>query len=465
MILGNLKIVHVQLPAEARDLLPLDDPRKGITHNYNRSMLPSGQRQLALITFGDGEYGAIGILSKEGATARFQDRVRCSFIEETPPISFESLLDRVPSRLKPRAKSGMELEISCFTGVGGRAVLAAAIEIEPSISDALSRVIKHLKSKRSFKVAGNSPWVIVRQEWDAVDTALAVAKMPPSAMDVSLFDRHRPAPILTMLSPHSREDSQIDVDTNSFGGLTLLKTDIRGSREFYDYFADCRVTVINVNRQPIELTLGVDLIVYYARYHSYLLIQYKRLITKKKVIRTRVGHLETSQARYYPSRDANFKLDLQRMSDARKVIGKQTPMAPDDYRLNDDPFYFKFCRSDEINPDSRGMVKGLYILASDLELFLSSKASKGGGGGSSVGFDNLRRRFPNSLFVDLARSGWIGSRTVGSERIQQFLDGSLNSRRSVVMASVRTRIDHGAQEPADEDLSEGIDKQGDPDFF
>jgi hypothetical protein len=153
------------------------------------------------------------------------------------------------------------------------------------------------------------------------------------------------------------------------------------------------------------------------------------------------------------------------MSDARKVISEQTPMGPEDYRLNDDPFYFKFCRSDEINPDSRGMVKGLYILASDLEHFLSSKTSKGVGGGSSVGFDNLGRRFPNSLFIDLARSGWIGSRRIGTERIQKYLEDSLVRGRSVVLASVRTRIDSGAQKSADEDLSEGIDKQGDSDFF
>lgn len=464
MVPWNTKIAHIRLPSEASELLPLDDPRKGITHNFNRSMLPSGHRQLALITFGDREYNAIGILDKEGATSRFQDRVRCSFIERISAIPFDAILERLPQRLSPRVTNDMMQEVSCFTSPGGRAVLAAALAIEPTLADSLSMVMKHLRMKRTFKVPSSSPWAFVRQELDAVDTALTLAQMPPVGLDPSLLDRNHPAPILSLLSAHALEDGQIEIDANAFGGLIPNRVDIRGSKEFHDYYANSRVTVINVNRRSMESTLGVDLIIYYSRYRSFLLVQYKRLISKKVVIKSKAAHTEKIQTRYYPSRDANFKLDIQRMNEARKAVGDQIPSTPEDYRLNDDPFFFKFCRSDEFNPDSRGMVKGLYILASDLEHFLASKASKGTGGGSSIGFDNLGRRFPNSLFVDLARSGWIGSRQIGTERIQQYLEDSLGRGRSVVMASVRTRNDSEAQEPADEDLSEGIDKQGDPDF-
>ena len=153
------------------------------------------------------------------------------------------------------------------------------------------------------------------------------------------------------------------------------------------------------------------------------------------------------------------------MANVRAAVGIQVPQLASDFRLSDDPFYFKFCRADAIDPDSRGMVKGLYVLAKDVEHFLTSEESKGSGGGHSLGFDNLGRRFPNSLFVDLARNGWIGSRRVGSEKIEQYIESSLDSGNSVVMAHVQTGLSKSVEADADLDERAQVIDTGDTDPF
>lgn len=125
------------------------------------------------------------------------------------------------------------------------------------------------------------------------------------------------------------------------------------------------------------------------------------------------------------------------MKAVRVAITPQTIQSTQDYRLSDDPFYFKFCRSDYIDPDDKGMAKGLYVPALDLERFVESEESKGPAGGCSIGFDTIKRRFPNSLFVDLARMGWIGSRKIGTERVNNYIENALSKGKSLILADIQ----------------------------
>jgi hypothetical protein len=354
----------------------------------------------------------------------------------------------------------LKCEIAAFTGPGGRAVLAAAMAIQPDLAGVIREVIKHVEGKRSFRIKDGSSWAIVKQEMDAVDTALAMAGLAPTALDATLLDPHHPAPVLQLMSPHALEDGQIDMDAGAFGGLKAFEADVRGAKVFNDSYADSKVTVVNVNRRDLEHTLGVDLIIYYSRYRSYLLIQYKRLMSKKSSKDQDTSGTTADQVRFYPSQDRNFAIALEKMGKVRTAVGVQAPQSALDFRLNDDPFYFKFCRADAIDPDSRGMVKGLYVLAKDVEHFINSDESKGTGGGHSLGFDNLGRRFPNSLFVDLARTGWIGSRQFGSNRIEQYIESSLDSGNSIILASVQTDLRDEAAVNADLDTDSQLNDSG-----
>ena len=129
------------------------------------------------------------------------------------------------------------------------------------------------------------------------------------------------------------------------------------------------------------------------------------------------------------------------MNALRSGLQTQQMASVFDYRLNDDPFYFKFCRSDAFEPDTMSMIKGLFLTASDVEHFLKSDAAKGPKGGVFLSYDNLKRNYPNTLFVSLARGGWIGSRADGSKTIEKFIEEALSDGRSVNLASISTPRD------------------------
>src|SRR6185437_6201950 len=72
-----------------------------------------------------------------------------------------------------------------------------------------------------------------------------------------------------------REDPQITHDQTTFPGMEVARRDQVGSvvlRHGSEY-----LTILHCKRQPLEETLGVDLIYYNHRFDSFVLVQYKRM--------------------------------------------------------------------------------------------------------------------------------------------------------------------------------------------
>ena len=120
----------------------------------------------------------------------------------------------------------------------------------------------------------------------------------------------------------------------------------------------------------------------------------------------------------------------------REAVVPHGPQGSADYRLSNDPFFFKFCRGDQFAPDKTRMIPGLYVQSKDLAHFLGSTESRGPRGGAYLGFDNFGRLLPNTMFLALARTGWIGSRGMGSSKIETIIRNSVSRSRSVVAATV-----------------------------
>jgi hypothetical protein len=88
------------------------------------------------------------------------------------------------------------------------------------------------------------------------------------------------APFLSQIKGVSvREDLQIGQDHEVFPGMKVARRDIVGSVVLSD--GKEYLTILNCNRQPLERTLGVDLIYYSHRFDSFILVQYKRMTQGK----------------------------------------------------------------------------------------------------------------------------------------------------------------------------------------
>ena len=74
-----------------------------------------------------------------------------------------------------------------------------------------------------------------------------------------------------------------------------------------------------------------------------------------------------------------------------------------------------------------------------LEYFLDARDQSrllGPRGGEVVTYDNMPRRLNNSLFIDLANKGWIGSDEKGTELLVDLVSNILDKENSVIEARV-----------------------------
>ena len=133
-------------------------------------------------------------------------------------------------------------------------------------------------------------------------------------------------------------------------GMEVSRRDVVGSVVFTNGVED--LTILNCNRQPLEQTLGVDLIYYSHRFDSFVLVQYKRMSEGKR------------GAEYRPGDDQSHNKELQCMTEAEEVLGKLPKMkepGTSDFRLSSRPFYLKLCEPKAKAALDAGMVSGMYV--------------------------------------------------------------------------------------------------------
>jgi hypothetical protein len=259
------------------------------------------------------------------------------------------------------------------------------------------------------------------QERDATRIALEIFGLEPGEIRNSLeiSPPHEPAPFLQGLSAAKlREDPMIDHDAHVFPDFSDVRQFIQGSVQFTK--AGERITVLNVNRAGIERALGVDLIYYNHSYAAYVMVQYKRL---QQVPRDWVFNLNEKQ----------FLEDLKRMDDFVTGNPVKECVAPKEYRLHSDCFYFKFCKNVTFEPMNCDMIDGMYFPRDYLLLLMASDTIKSSGGGKHLGYRNCLRHLNNSTFIAAVRGGWVGSRTKTTDVISEMVRKSIDAGRSAIV--------------------------------
>lgn len=220
------------------------------------------------------------------------------------------------------------------------------------------------------------------------------------------------------------EDQPIARDTVSFTGAHQVEFTVAGA--VFD-MGGRTLEVFNVNRQRIEDDLGVDLVYLNDAFDAWTLVQYKLL---EDQFETRGGIYRVDPA---------FEKALRRMNRFRAS-------EPDDwriknghgsYRLCGDGFYFKLCRRVQVEPRSNELLPGMYLPRLFIEAALADSTFSGPQGGRVISSENVARHLTNTLFANLVRDGWIGTRETSSSQIRAFLTESLSDRRSLVLGRSR----------------------------
>ena len=185
------------------------------------------------------------------------------------------------------------------------------------------------------------------------------------------------------------------------------------------------LTILNCNRQPLERTLGVDLIYYNHRFDSFVLVQYKRMTESDR------------GAEYRPESDKGHEKELERMINADRLLrrapkGKMQEAGA--FRLLERPFYVKLCESKLKAALDAGMVSGMYVPLGLWRSLLESQVVQGPRGGILITWQNCERHLNNAEFTHLLRKGWIGSAAGSSKFLAQLIEEVLGSGRMLILA-------------------------------
>jgi hypothetical protein len=229
------------------------------------------------------------------------------------------------------------------------------------------------------------------------------------------------------------EDDALAHDLHVFPGLDISKRDITGVVEFESEDGE-RLTVINANRKPLEKAMGVDLIYFHRRYESFVMVQYKMMDQRS----------EEYDSFYYNPNQSSHDDELQRLQRLRDLIGDEKKKDNlEHYRLTDSMLFFKLCKKIELKKTDHSLAPGMYIPLEEWEHLLEDDSTLGKRGGRQLGYHTLKKRYLHKdTFVNLVRSGMIGTAGDASQKIAAFIQDAIAQGHSVMYA-----LDERLKEP------------------
>lgn len=316
------------------------------------------------------------------------------------------------------------------------AAISILKEIRPDRTEAIDNLIAMREAKR--KIIGDSNKVDrLNEQRDGLGLSLEIARLNRNEVlkSIGVDNIEKAQSVLDLLDDAIpvQERSLLEHDKRVFD-LVLNDWPTKNAVFSDDYGKSVRVYISD--KTKIETVLGVDLLIYSRAYKSYILIQYKKM---KKY----------NKDWAYPV-DKHMLSQLNSMSKFHATLNTLSKKKPTlwSYRINSNPFYFKFCEA--MRPDGRddSLLPGITLCESHLREFLSLPEAEGIKGGIAVGYNNCPRYFNNSEFKQLAKFGWIGAGQRAASLIELVLKANKKGGRAAMLAVIDTPKQKSARERA-----------------
>ena len=366
------------------------------------------------------------------STARVRVRVDPLYLLHDP-INIHELKQRVESygdydvaRDFREAIDSYTLLPKIFTVGSSEMVLAALRDSSNEAAEIIAILLREIPDLPSLDR------LRLQEERDAVTTAVRFAGMSSSAHPRQYSTEHLEAGLAFGLSFNRRyvndnEDDLLAADLRRFDDTAQLR-EIAGSMVAVND-RKLRLTIINVNRKRLEQVHGVDLIYYDHITDSAVAVQYKRLKKLDIMLNGRIR----SQWVYRDKSQLVKQLNLMRPHTASQAL------IADDWRLSSSPSFFKFVKGQDFDPNSRALLKGMYIPDEYLRLAIQEeKFHTGRRGGFQIGSMNARY-FTSDTFIELVRQHWIGTRRIDRSSLARDA-AALAQDNEVVLALRSARV-------------------------
>ena len=210
------------------------------------------------------------------------------------------------------------------------------------------------------------------------------------------------------------EDNVIALDAKSIPGFEMINSDITGKAIFQK--GNEQLTIYTANRLPLEKMLGVDLIYINESRGNILMIQYKML----EEVRGTTGR---SDWIFRPDQQLRDEIARMRIPDYNGPI--------EDYRLNSNPFFFKFVKRKKIE----GSIQSFYISLEHLIQLLNQHALFGSRGGIRISYNDLNGTYLREHdMLGLIRSGYIGTHQGETDALKTIIQKVAEGNKALVFA-------------------------------
>lgn len=397
--------------------------------NFPHEQARAGQRGgLALIAAPEPEPSLrIGLIGSIGATATFDSRVVFDWIGSITPGSLERLLEHVTS---PTLRTPRDRLAAATPGLhrvseklGG--ALISAIAAEPSNAPALARILAQLRRPNRYdnaRALQRDALALAIKAFDGSDEASAIVL---------------PGDDTAIATVRVLEDAAIEHDARWAPGWRLADSDLTGRATFLKRGE--RLDVFTANKRPLEELFGVDLIYLNRARGSLVMVQYKMLEPEERARRRVVADMfeydELDDQEWIVRINDQFKDELTRM---RRF---DRDLAPDgSYRLNSGAFFFKLVRRHAATGSA-----GILLSLGHLDQMMSEGALTGPAGGLRISYRSLDGHYlRGDGFVELVRSGYVGTRGATTNHLQALIEASLDGGKAVV-AGIQTALDPDAR--------------------
>jgi hypothetical protein len=205
------------------------------------------------------------------------------------------------------------------------------------------------------------------------------------------------------------EDNVIMHDVNNVPGFKKINADYTGKATFKN--SREQLTVFTANKLPLEQVFGVDLIYFNDTKGNIVMVQYKMLEDTNDY-------------------DWVFRPNLQFKSELTKMIIPNLTQEDDDYRMCDNPFYFKFVRRRDSDTS-----KSIHLSLGHLNHYLLSEESRGPHGGIRISYNSLNGQYlREGDLVKLIQSGYIGTHKADSDLLIPIIEEIAKGNKALVIA-------------------------------
>jgi hypothetical protein len=351
------------------------------------------------------------------------------------PIAINRIIRNLPTRVRHtannRLRSGGLLPPKTF-----EAVIEVLRELAPQ-SRATLDLYSMARTARIRELPSEVKQNLAYQK-EAVLTALAISGIDRHAIQEWMPPAGEPRSFLDGLpNTRLREDPMIVNDMMKVPGFELIQT--------YPYNAALfesereRLTIIVANRLPLEEQTGADLIYYNETFQSFVMIQYKAMESE--------SDSEGQSHAVFRLPSVQLDKEIARMDSLLNQLKAITAVTGrDDFRLNENPFFLKLCPRIIFNPDTIGMVSGMYLPLDYFKILQKHPDLKGPRSGRVITFENARRHFDNSEFINVVAKAWVGTTPGQSAVLTEVIRQTLASGKAVALA-VKSKVADADERP------------------